>query len=247
MRHSAKLVTAGVISAVLVAGSAVIASGATDSHATRPSATYPHGAPGVTATKVNVGAIVSQSGPLAADFAPYLSGVRAYFDYVNAERRRQRAPGRPRLRPRRQPRTRPPTSPMPRRSSTRTRSSPSSASRCRSSTPTSSSRRPRRRSSGTRPATCGRGPKNFFADYGSVLNYNSSIPFFAYVAKETKSTKIAVVALNYPSSQDECKGAMAGFKKYKFKVVYSNINESIGANWSIEAKKIQRRPCEHTS
>ena len=44
----------------------------------------PTGRPGVTATKVNVGAIVSESGPLAADFKPYLSGVNAYFDYVNA-------------------------------------------------------------------------------------------------------------------------------------------------------------------
>ena len=83
------------------------------------------------------------------------------------------------------------------------------------------------------------GPKNFFADYGSVLNFNSSIPFFAYVAKETKSTKVAVIALNYPASQDECKGALTGLKKYKFKVAYSNINEPIGANWSIEATKMR--------
>ena len=73
MRHSVRLVAAGVIGAAVVAGTSVLASGAT----------APRGAPGVTATKVNVGAIVSQSGPLAADFAPYLSGVKAYFDYVN--------------------------------------------------------------------------------------------------------------------------------------------------------------------
>ena len=56
-----------------------------------------HGAPASPSTKVNVGAIVSQSGPLAADFSPYLSGVKAYFDYVNAAGRCQRTPARPRL------------------------------------------------------------------------------------------------------------------------------------------------------
>jgi ABC-type branched-subunit amino acid transport system substrate-binding protein len=39
---------------------------------------------GVTRTSVSVGAIVTQSGPLAADFAPYLDGVRAYLAEVDA-------------------------------------------------------------------------------------------------------------------------------------------------------------------
>ena len=41
--------------------------------------------PGLTATQVNIGAIVTQSGSVAADFAPYLAGVNAYFDYVSKD------------------------------------------------------------------------------------------------------------------------------------------------------------------
>ena len=39
--------------------------------------------PGITATKVDVGALATLSGPISADFAPIVSGVRAYFDDVN--------------------------------------------------------------------------------------------------------------------------------------------------------------------
>ncbi len=42
---------------------------------------------------------------------------------------------------------------------------------------------PARPPSGTPPATSGPGPKNFFADYGSTLDFNSSIPCFAYVGE----------------------------------------------------------------
>lgn len=238
MRHSAKLVTAGVISAVLVAGSAVIASGATDSHATRPSATYPHGAPGVTATKVNVGAIVSQSGPLAADFAPYLSGVRAYFDYVNGSggvHGRQVDLAYP---------LDDASNPTTDITDAETLVNADKAFAIVGvSTPFFNAHKFLSTTStpvfGYATGNVWGGPKNFFADYGSVLNFNSSIPFFAYVAKETKSTNAAVIALNYPASQDECKGALAGLKKYKIKVAYQNINEQIGANWSIEATKMR--------
>ena len=65
MRHSVRLVATCVIGVTLVAGTAVLAAGAS----THRIAT-PKGAPGISATEVKVGAIVSESGPLAADFAP---------------------------------------------------------------------------------------------------------------------------------------------------------------------------------
>ena len=40
--------------------------------------------PGVTPTQVSLGAIVTQSGSLAADFQPYLYGEQSYFNYVNS-------------------------------------------------------------------------------------------------------------------------------------------------------------------
>ena len=42
------------------------------------------GAPGVTSSEIDVGAIADISGPLSADFAPVVNGVQAYFSMVNA-------------------------------------------------------------------------------------------------------------------------------------------------------------------
>lgn len=41
-------------------------------------------APGVTATRIDVGALVAKSGPLSGGLADVTDGVRAYFDMVNA-------------------------------------------------------------------------------------------------------------------------------------------------------------------
>jgi len=75
VRHSLKVLATSTVCAAMLAGSAALAEGAT----------APHGSPGITAHQVTVGAIVSQSGGLQADFAPYLSGVNAYFDWANSK------------------------------------------------------------------------------------------------------------------------------------------------------------------
>ena len=228
MRHSARWIAVGAVSAAVIAGTTVIASGAT----------RPHGAPGVTATKVNVGAIVSESGPLAADFKPYLSGVNAYFDYVNAMggvNKRQIDLAYP---------LDDASNPSTDITDAETLvNSDHAFAIVGVSTPFFNAHKFLSTTStptfGYATGNVWSGPKNFFADYGSKLNFNSSIPFFAYVGKQTKATSAAVIALDYPASQDECKGAIAGLKKYKIKVAYQNIDESIGANWSIEAQKIR--------
>jgi branched-chain amino acid transport system substrate-binding protein len=43
------------------------------------------GSPGVTATSINVGAISTRTGAIAADFDGLVPGVQAYFDMINAE------------------------------------------------------------------------------------------------------------------------------------------------------------------
>jgi branched-chain amino acid transport system substrate-binding protein len=229
VRHSVKLVAAGVICGALVAGTSALAVGAT----------APRGAPGVTATKVNVGAIVSQSGPIAADFKPYLSGVNAYFDYVNSEKGgvngRQIDLAYP---------LDDASNPTTDITDAHTLVTADKAFAIVGVSTPFFNAHSYLATTGTPVFGYATGnvwgkAKNLFADYGSVLNFNSSIPFFAYVAKQTKSTNVAVIALNYPASQDECKGALSGLKKYKINVVYSNINEPIGANWSIEATKIR--------
>jgi branched-chain amino acid transport system substrate-binding protein len=212
----------------MVAGTAALAS----------ASVRPRTAPGVSATEVKVGAIVSQSGPVAADFKPYLSGVRAYFAYSNSLGKIHG-------------RTINLAYPLDDASDPSTNitdartlvtadhafaivgvSAPffNGASYLKSQkTPTF----------GYAVGNVWGGAKNFFADYGSVLNYNSSIPLFAYAAKMTGSTKVAVVALSFAASHAECKGAITGLQKYKTKIVYSNINEPITTQWGTEAAKIQ--------
>jgi branched-chain amino acid transport system substrate-binding protein len=226
VRQSRRLIVLGIVSAMVLALSASFASGAT-----RPQT------PGISSNKVMLGAIVTQSGGLQADFAPYLAGVNAYLHYVNAagginKRKLDLAHA------------------LDDESSqsqdvadaqtlvnddhvfaivgVSTPFFTASTFLGKSGTPTF----------GYATGNVWSPAKNLFADYGSYLDYNSSVPFFAYVAKKTNSTKIAVVALSYPSSKDECNGAITGLKKYKFKVVYSNVNEAINQVWSTEATKI---------
>jgi branched-chain amino acid transport system substrate-binding protein len=228
VRHSARWVAAGIVSVAVIASTSVIASGAT----------RPHGAPGVTATKVNVGAIVSESGPLAADFKPYLSGVNAYFDWVNSKggvnsRKIDLA------------------YPLDDASNGTTDINDAQTlvqadhafAIVGVSTPFFDAHKYLATQKqmpvfGYATGNVWGGPKNFFADYGSVLNFNSSIPFFAYTAVKTKSKNVAVIALNYPASQDECKGALAGLKKYKVHIAYSDINVAYGSNPNILATNL---------
>jgi branched-chain amino acid transport system substrate-binding protein len=232
VRHSRRLIAIGVICAAMIASVATYASGSVGTHGGGTD-------PGITKTQVNVGAIVTQSGSLAADFAPYLSGVHAYFDYVNAKggiNHRQLN-----LADALDDQSLPATDVQDARTLVTADhvfaivgiSVPFfQASSYLSTQPTPVF--------GYSTSNVWAKTPTFFADYGSYLNYNSSIPDFAYVAKKTGVTKIAVVALGYPSSKDECEGAIDGLKAFKFKVAYSNVNESIDQDWSVEATKIKR-------
>jgi ABC-type branched-subunit amino acid transport system substrate-binding protein len=243
VRHSAKVVAVGVIATALLATTAVLAAGAARApHGAAGTVRWPHGAPGVTATKVNVGAIVTQGGgALAADFAPYLSGVNAYFDWVNATggvhgRQLDLA--------------------YPLNDSANPQTDITDAETLVNadhafaivgvSTPFFNAHTYLASQPipvfGYATGNVWKTAKNLFADYGSVLNYNSSIAQFAYVAKRTKGStpiRAAVIALSFPSSKDECLGAVKGLKAYHVPVVYSNVNESVTANWSIEADHLR--------
>ncbi len=231
MRHSLKVLATSTVCAAMLAGSAALAEGAT----------APHGSPGITAHQVTVGAIVSQSGGLQADFAPYLSGVNAYFDWANSKGgvngRKLVLPSQDAL----DDQSNGSTDVQDAQTLVTTDhvfavvgvSTPffdGHSYLASTSTPVF----------GYATANVWSGPKTFFADYGSTLDYNSSVPDFAYVAHETKSTKIAVVALSYPSSKDECQGAIKGLVKFHYKVVYSNVNESVLQNWQIQANNIRQ-------
>jgi len=233
VRHSGRLLATVTLGVALLASTSAFAA----------AAVRPRGVPGLSAKQVTVGAIVSQSGPLAADFKPYLSGVYAYFDYVNKEL--GGVNGRTINLQYALDDTSNPTTDV---NDARTLVTADhvfgivgvSTPFFQASSYLSTSGVP---TFGYATGNVWGGPKNFFADYGSVLNYNSSIPQFAYIAHKTKATKIAVIALGYPASKAECKGAVTGLatygKTYGFKMVYSNINEPFGANWGIEASKMR--------
>jgi branched-chain amino acid transport system substrate-binding protein len=87
-----------------------------------------------------------------------------------------------------------------------------------------------------------KGPKNFFADYGSVIDYATSVPEFGYVAKKLNATKVAVLAYNYSSSDAECQPAVSDLKKdYGVNVAYSNLSEPLlGANFTDDVENMSR-------
>ena len=186
--------------------------------------------PGITATQVNLGSIVTQSGFAAADFGSYLYGVQAYLHYVNTKlggvygRKLNLSPS----------------------NALDDQSIPSqdvtdartlvlsngvfaivgvSTAFFNASTYLSTSGVP---TFGYATTDVWKGPKNFFADYGSVIDYASSLPDFAYVAKQVHATKVAVIAYNWASSDAECQPAISSLKStYGFQVVYSNMNEPV--------------------
>ncbi len=230
MRHQRRLLVLSLACATVLASTATLAVGAT-----RPSS-----APGVTSTQVKVGAIVTQSGPLAADFQPYLSGVQAYFDYVNAlggvnGRKLVLAY---------------PLDDMS-NGSTDINDAKTLVTVDKAfaivgvSTPFFNASKYLSTSGvptfGYATANVWSGPKNFFADYGSELNYASSVPQFAYVAKVLKDTKIALVALKYGPSQAECQPAASKLvSQFHDTIAYSNLNVPLfNANWGVIASNIK--------
>ncbi len=75
-RVRGRLFGAGIVASALVASIPMGTAAQVDAAVT---------VPGVTSQSITVGALVTQSGFLAADFTPVLDGVRAYFSQVNAK------------------------------------------------------------------------------------------------------------------------------------------------------------------
>lgn len=229
MRSGTRKLVAGLGGVALLVSSLAYAAGATST-----------AVPGLTSTQVNLGAIVTQTGYATADFGAYLYGVDAYLHYVNTVL--HGVNGRKLVM----------ADPLDDQSSQSQDISVArtlvtsdhvfaivgvataffSASKylSTSGTPTF----------GYVTQDVWQGPKNFFGDYGSVIDYASSLPDFAYVAQQVKATKVAVLAYDYPSSDSECQPAVSNLKKtYGFNVVYSNMNEPlIYANFSSDVTKM---------
>jgi branched-chain amino acid transport system substrate-binding protein len=195
--------------------------------------------PGLTSSAVSVGAIVTQSGGIAASFKPYLSGVQAYFDYQNAlggvNHRKINLnwslddAGNP----------------------TTTLQDAQTLvlqdhvfALVGASTPffSSASKFLVKQNVPTFGFSTGAGwdtAKNLFAAYGSQLNYASAASDVAYVATKEGKTTAAFIALNWGPSQQECEAAAKGVAAYGVKVAYSNFSEPvIGAQFTTDAVKM---------
>ena len=196
--------------------------------------------PGVSANSISVGAIVTQSGGLAATFKPYLSGVQAYLDYVNAQ---GGVHGRT----------------VNLTASLDDGGNPTTTLQdahtlilqdhvfgvVGASTPFFGSAASYLTSQNvpTFGFSTGVGwdkAKNLFAAYGSVLNYNAAAPDVAYVATQLKAKTVAFIALNWGPSQQLCQAAAKSVASYGLKVAYTNFSEPIlgGSDFTTDVVKM---------
>lgn len=187
--------------------------------------------PGVTSTQVSLGAIVTQSGFLAADFAPYLEGVEAYLNYVNTTD--HGVNGR-----------------LVKLTDVQDDASNSDDDVSETRAMATSSNvfaivgyataffdsKDLAKSGipvfGYGTTSNWEGPSNFFADYGSAVDYATVVPEFGFVAKQLAATRIAVLA--YPkvidgAAYEACSDTVKGLKSYGLNVVYSNLNDQVFA------------------
>ena len=199
--------------------------------------------PGITANSVTVGAIVAQSGPVAATFRPYLSGVEAYFDSVNAS---GGVNGRQINLAHVLDDASLPSNNLAAAHTLVASDHVFAIVGISTGIFAASSYLASPKGTGTPTFGYATGPgwavaPNFFAAYGSTLNYNVSSPDFAYLAKQFGSKSVGVVSLNYTPSSAECQGGINGLKAAGFKVNYVNLAVPIfgGENYNTDAIKMK--------
>jgi len=202
--------------------------------------------PGITSTQVSLGAIVTQSGFGTADFPAYISGVQAYLAYVNSTggvyKRQLKL-----------------TNVLDDQSSSTQNITDAQqlvltnhvfavvgvssiffgghAFLAKSHTPTFGYVTDTSWSTNSKNGQ----QNNLFGDYGSVLDYASTVPDFAFIARKTNSTKVALISYNVPQSKNICQPALNTFKsKFGLNVAYSDLAVNpITPNFSTDVIKMR--------
>jgi branched-chain amino acid transport system substrate-binding protein len=223
---------------VIMASTLVLASCSNASSSS--SSPSPQGsAPGVTKRAINVGALATLSGPLAADFAPIVPGVQAYFSMINAHgglggRKLNLSnivdDG---------------GSPSDNAAGARTLVQQdhvfaivgvatfffSGASfLTNAGTPTF----------GYATSSSWQGSKNLFGAYGSVLDDNSQGPPFAYVAHQVHASSVGVMAYNVPQSAGACQVALRVLRQSGINVGYSDLSAPLGGDMTPDALRMKQ-------
>jgi ABC-type branched-subunit amino acid transport system substrate-binding protein len=193
----------------------------------------------VTATQINVGALATLSTGIAADFAPIVPGVQAYFDMVNEHggvdgRKLELAHvlddgGNP-------------TTDL---DLARTLVQQDHVFAIVGVATAFFGAAPFLVQSGT--PTFGFATENdwspapnLYAAYGSVLAFSSTNPDFVFVAKKLAAKSVGVIAYNVPQSADECQGALTAFKSHGVHLGYSDLAVPYGSDLSSDVVHMQR-------
>jgi ABC-type branched-subunit amino acid transport system substrate-binding protein len=186
-------------------------------------------APGVTAHQISVGSVATLSGDLAADFAPIVPGVRAYFDMVDAhggvDGRKivlTKALDDDTVDNEQVTRTLIQQDHVFALVGEATAFFTGAQFLVQTGTPTFGYAL----SNDWTPA------KNMFAAYGSVIDYTTTESFFPYIAHQLHSRVAALVAYGVPQSADECTDAALALRKYGVDVGYSDLAVPIGSSLS---------------
>jgi len=186
------------------------------------------GAPGVTPTKIIVGSLASETGPLSSGFGEIVDGVKAYFDMVNAE------------------------------GGVYGRKLDLAVEENDAGNPTTDAAEARTLVADHVFAVVGVGTPFFtgasylaqvgmptfgyvvssdwdnyptlFGAYGSYLNFSTSQYDVVYAAKALHATSIAVVSYGVPASADACEASAAGMKSAGLNVSFEDFNFGLGAN-----------------
>jgi len=226
LRVVASVVGGGLL--VAACGTASSASSATSSsaksHHSPSAAPSPAAstAPGVTATSINVGAISTLTGPIAANFDAMAPGIQAYFDMVDAHggingRKLKLAYN-----------LNTGGNPTEFNSLTHTLIDQDHAFAAvgiatafftpnyfvATDTPTY----------GYDVTGNWQGPGNLFAAGGSVIYYPASAVPVAFLAKQVKAKSVAVVAYGIAASSDACQAIVTGLKHDGINVGYDDLN-----------------------
>ena len=197
------------------------------------------GSPGVTGNEIDVGSIADITGPLSSDFGPVVSGVRAFFDMVNAQ---GGVAGRK----------------IKLVAAEDDQGSPSidltvaqtlvskpvfavvgvgtpffGASRYLASkgTPTF----------GYVISTDWRGPPGFFGSFGSVLDYATGAPGYAYVASQLGAKSVAVISYGIVQSSAACNAAVTGMRQLGVNVSFVDTNFTLGSDPTADVLQMKSR------
>jgi len=184
--------------------------------------------PGVTGNEIDVGSIADITGPLSSDFAPVVSGVRAYFDMVNAEggvagrklklvdaEDDQGAPSID-LTVAQKLVSRPVFAIV----GVGTPFFGAAHYLAGKGTPTF----------GYVISTDWQGPPGFFGSFGSVLDYATGAPGYAFVASQLHAQSVAVVSYGIIQSSAACNAAVTGMRQLGVNVTFVDTNFTLGSD-----------------